>query len=81
MKITRNVIELIEDKNEIYYTLNGHNIWVGKNTKQAGIPGWRGYQFRYYDLCLAIAHNKPGVTIDLKDQKIIDFLKETECLK
>lgn len=86
MKIKRVVTDLIVNGNIRTYKLNGVPIWLSANSGLAGIDPdepdrGSGFSEELFDLCLSIAEDRPGVTIDLKDDDIIFFLKRTKCIK
>lgn len=81
MHITRVVTTIDENTSEIRFRLNGHLIWVGKNTCRFGVmDSPMEFSSKWHHLVMAIVRDKPGVNVDLADPDIIHFLKRTECL-
>lgn len=86
MHITRVVTDLKVDGTVLTYKLNGVKIYVmTSGTPMGGIDTTEddrgfGFNFNIAELLIAIAYDKPGVTIDLKDENILFFLKRTKCI-
>lgn len=86
MHIKRVVTDLNVNGNIIRFKLNGVGIWCSTNNDYYGgidtTEKNRGYGYNYKlgKLLIAIAYDKPGVTIDLKDKDVLFFLKRTKCL-
>jgi hypothetical protein len=82
MKIVRNISNIDDGFGEVKFRLNGHDVWVGKNTKSvivndAAIPIMRGDVYR---LACAIVLDKPGIRLNITDPDVQLFLKHTECI-
>ena len=80
LKITRVVTEVEGNVGvTMQYHLNGHGIWVGHRIKEAGLSEGP-FSKKLNKVCVAIARDNPGFTVDMKDPVIAEFLKATGCV-